>query len=111
MKITAILSVLALGSGAMGYTIDAYTETHCKGDPVRINIHDNTCRDSDVPDDTRSVKLVGYGAHRQRAALYEDDWCNFYDAVKEFWVDGGSVKKGECVTPHAKIKAFASWSR
>lgn len=111
MKISAILAALALGPGAMGYVILAYDGSYCTGSATEINVHGNTCRDQNVPDMTRSVRLIRYGAHRQRASLYTADWCDLNSSAKDFWVDGGSVKKDECVNFHAVVRSFASWSR
>lgn len=79
------------------YKIRAFSGSGCTGSAREINVWDNTCRNTDVPD-TRSIRVLGYGAGRQRAEFYRTKACAL-PAQKGWWADGGSneFKKGACL--------------
>ena len=104
----SIITVMAVSTDA--YTIRAFTGPNCSGAARDINVWDNTCRNTDVPD-TVSIRVLGYGARRQRAGFYRTNACAL-PAQQEWWADGGSdeFKKGACLDLPISAIAFGSRS-
>ncbi|CAG7969277.1 unnamed protein product [Penicillium salamii] len=117
MKVKPILTginrttLLSLSSGALSFKIRAFSGKDCSGGAREVNVWDNTCRDSNVPA-TRSFRVLSYGAHRQRAAFYDEAKCIGGQRWTDFWADGGSdtFKKDACITLDFDASAYGSRS-
>ncbi|KAF5026817.1 hypothetical protein F66182_1101 [Fusarium sp. NRRL 66182] len=115
MHVTKTLTLLAgLTTGAMSYVVDAFEGRDCKGHKQRVNVWDNTCRDANIPV-TQSILVISYGAGRQRAAFWKNNYCSNSPPPQiqgEWWADGGSdtFLKGRCINLKGPAKAFGSWS-
>lgn len=107
VPLTAALT--CLGTGAYSFKIRAFSGEGCTGSAQEVNVWDNTCRDTDVPD-TRSFRVLAYGAGRQRANFYQSDGC-WYEH-QGWWADGGSdtFLKDECITLSFNARAYGSIS-
>ncbi|KAL4871333.1 hypothetical protein BDV12DRAFT_206504 [Aspergillus spectabilis] len=103
------LAITCLSAGAMSFKIRAFSGEGCTGSAREINVWDNTCRDTDVPD-TRSFRVLAYGAGRQRANFFKGQGC-WYER-QGWWADGGSdtFKKGECITLDFNARTYGSVS-
>ncbi|CAG8363679.1 unnamed protein product [Penicillium salamii] len=111
MHFAKTLALLSLSSGALSFKIRAFSGKDCSGDAREVNVWDNTCRDSNVPA-TRSFRVLSYGAHRQRAAFYDEGKCIGGQRWTDFWADGGSdtFKKDACITLDFDASAYGSRS-
>lgn len=112
MQFGNVLTFLCLSTGALSFKIRAYDEAGCKGSSKEINVEDNTCRDTNVLPQTRSFKVLAYGAGRQRAAFYQDGACNGLRLWQDWWADGGSnvFLKDECIDLGLAANAYGSRS-
>ncbi|KAL4885950.1 hypothetical protein BJY04DRAFT_179587 [Aspergillus karnatakaensis] len=104
-----LLLTLTLTASTEAYKIRAFSGSGCTGTAREVNVWDNTCRDQNVPD-TRSFRVLNYGAWRQRANFYKQDGC-WYEH-QGWWADGGSnvFREGECVDLKWNARAYGSIS-
>jgi hypothetical protein len=113
MHIGKTIPFLCLSSGALSFKVRAFTGENCSGDAKEVNVWDNTCRDTNIPD-TRSFRVLAYGAHRQRATFWEWNYCSNRppEGHRSFWADGGSdnFKKDACISLDYTAQAFGSHS-
>ncbi|KAL4787023.1 hypothetical protein BJX76DRAFT_354633 [Aspergillus varians] len=113
MHLLKPLTLLCLSTSALTFKIRAFSGPSCTGSAREINVHDNTCRDSDVPT-TRSFRVLSYGAGRQRAVFWREDYCLPFpaDDIANWWADGGSdeFKKDACLDLEYGAKAYGSSS-
>lgn len=115
MHITKVITLLAcFSTGAMSFKVRAFSGKDCTGSAKEINVWGNTCRDQNVPD-TKSVRVLSYGAHRQRATFWKNKFCSNSpppQIMGDWWADGGSDTfiKGKCVNLKGTSKAFGSRS-
>ncbi|PGH14118.1 hypothetical protein AJ79_03235 [Helicocarpus griseus UAMH5409] len=117
MHLGKALAFVSLGPVALGYVIDAFKDEDCKGDKLRVNVWDNTCRsENTIP--TRSFRVIKYGAHRQKATLWKYDFCSNSPPPEEepsnteWWADGGdnAFKKDKCLNLGYEANAYGSHS-
>ncbi|PGH11644.1 hypothetical protein AJ79_04784 [Helicocarpus griseus UAMH5409] len=112
MHFEKALALFSFCSGALSFEIRVYPRPDCFGTGSEvINVWDNTCRDSNVPD-TESFEVVTYGAKRQKAAAYSDGMCTPTNDWTDWWADGGdnAFKKGNCINLGYTANAFGSRS-
>ncbi|KAL2825293.1 hypothetical protein BDW59DRAFT_146362 [Aspergillus cavernicola] len=103
------MALSCLSTGALSFKIRAFSGADCTGSAREINVWDNTCRDTDVPD-TRSFRVLAYGAKRQRAGFYRYGSC--MEERQDWWADGGSDTFiiDRCVTLNFDATAYGSVS-
>lgn len=114
MHLGKTLALACIGTtGAFGYVIEAFRDNNCSGESKEVNVWDNTCRNTDIFP-TKSVRVVAYGGHRQRATFFLLGGCGAAsEASADWWADGGSdkFKKGACLDFGAfQMNAYGSVS-
>lgn len=99
MHIGKTFALFCLSSGAVSYKIRAFAGRDCSGEAKEVNVWDNTCRNTNIFP-TKSIRVLGYGAHRQRATFFLLGGCGAAsEASADWWADGGSdeFKKDACL--------------
>ncbi|KAJ5179852.1 hypothetical protein N7492_003062 [Penicillium capsulatum] len=112
MHLGKTLALFCLSPGALSYVITAYRNDDCTGESKKINVWDNTCRDTDVIA-TKSVRVNAYGGRHQKATFFTDNGCGTTVSARySYWADGGSdsFKKDACLKFDRNIHAFGSIS-
>jgi hypothetical protein len=102
-------ALVALSPSALSFKIRAFSGADCTGSAREIKVWDNTCRDTNVPD-TKSFRVLAYGAYRQRANFYRYGSC--MEERQGWWADGVSdtFLKDECITLDWTATAYGSIS-
>lgn len=119
MQFGKLIALAYLGASAGGvadaFKIRAFSGSGCTGSAKEVNVWDNTCRNTDVPE-TRSFRVLSYGAHRQRATFFGTWGCDVGSIggppTKDWWADGGSneFKKDACLDLSFNARAYNSRS-
>lgn len=105
----ALTTFLCLAS-VQGYVITIFDGKNCKGESKRVNVWDNTCRDTNVLN-TNSFRVEKYGGGRQVADFYPSNSCGTV-RITSWAADGGSgtFNQGSCLNLSKPARAFGSRS-
>ncbi|KAL2705911.1 hypothetical protein AAEP93_001161 [Penicillium crustosum] len=74
MHIGKTLALFCLSPGALSYVITAYRNDDCSGESKRVNVWDNTCRDTNIFA-TKSIRVETYGGRHQKATFFTNNGC------------------------------------
>ncbi|KAF0331227.1 hypothetical protein GQ607_001535 [Colletotrichum asianum] len=108
MYVTKALTTFLCLASVQGYVITIFDGKDCKGVSKRVNVWDNSCRDTNVIN-TNSFRVEKYGRGHQVADFYPANRCAF-EKIISLAADGGSgtFKQGRCLNLSKPARAFGS---